>query len=379
MSKSRFLLEGAPQRQQQAQRIPAGDVYYGEVREMWTGGFEMFCGTTQQQLGGAGPEPHQHCRRVCYRRNLLPRNQPLLVQMGVFNFGRNACLEWWQPLSPRAQDGTPAQCLRCGDFDHIDAICHTPTRFEGTCDTCGEYGHEQWECIHGYPTFAEHGGCGNGWHPQQYPGDDNDCEPIMESPSSGGQRSPAVVESGPEPQRSSPDAAAAAAAVARHVESPDVATAVAAVEVEQPVELDLEAGCCFPCAVAGNVHTPVQQPRQYRPETARPAIGHQEEAPLTRPAVSPLPVLEELVLSGPLLFEGIVGGNSNSNSSYSSVEEQPEETWKGVTTYPFDRGKRSPRSAGKGGTVLGVTRPFDRGKKFGDCSMKGEGLCAGGG
>ncbi|CAN0581455.1 unnamed protein product, partial [Laminaria digitata] len=62
----------------------------------------------------------------------------------------------WQPLVPRAQDGTPALCLRCDRFHHIAAICQTPTRFEGTCDTCGEYGHESWECIYGSPTFLVH-------------------------------------------------------------------------------------------------------------------------------------------------------------------------------------------------------------------------------
>lgn len=42
------------------------------------------------------------------------------------------------------------------------------------------------------------------------------------------------------------------------------------------------------------------------------------------------------------------------------------------------RGKRSPRSAGRGGTILGVTRPFDRGKEFSYRSMRDGGRYAGG-
>ncbi|CAM9721341.1 unnamed protein product, partial [Pylaiella littoralis] len=56
---------------------------------------------------------------------------------------------------------------------------------------------------------------------------------------------------------------------------------------------------------------------------------------------------------------------------------------KEMSTFPFDRGKQSPQSAGRGEDVLSVTRPLDRGKEFGDRSMKvagfvlGRGLCLG--
>lgn len=53
--------------------------------------------------------------------------------------------------------------------------------------------------------------------------------------------------------------------------------------------------------------------------------------------------------------------------------EGVDETGAGTSTFPFDRGKRSPRSAGRGEDILGVTRPFDRDKSFGHCSIKGGG------
>lgn len=102
------------------------------------------------------------------------------------------------------------------------------------------------------------------------------------------------------------------------------------------------------------------------------------------------PVLEEFDLSGKLLLmednsSGEEGSSTNSGSSsgsggscVDSSSDQPqgdepqgdaaiEKVWKGVAAFLFDRGKRSPLSAGLGGGQFWVY-----------CSMKGERLCAGG-
>ena len=53
------------------------------------------------------------------------------------------------------------------------------------------------------------------------------------------------------------------------------------------------------------------------------------------------------------------GGRSSSSSGGG---ERDDATWGGVSTHPFDRGKRSRWRRATRGAVLGVDLPFDRGK-----------------
>lgn len=185
--------------------------------------------------------------------------------------------------------------------------------------------------------------------------------------------------------RATTTAATTSSAVATAVNAAQQRAADTPEPPQQPVELDMEA-------------------RTSSSSSSR--SDDQGEVPLTVPGGPSLLVLVELDLTEPLVFfEGISGddeenGSSNgssggsgddsssngssggsggdSNSNQPQGDPATEEAWKGVAAFPFDRGKRSPLSAGRGGEILGITHPFDRGKEIGDCSMKDGGLCAGG-
>lgn len=54
---------------------------------------------------------------------------------------------------------------------------------------------------------------------------------------------------------------------------------------------------------------------------------------------------------------GDENGGGGSNGSTQPQDEVTDETWKGVTAFPFDREKRSLRSVDQGEAVLGNTHP----------------------
>ena len=64
---------------------------------------------------------------------------------GPFDCGSNAT-GWYQeesPPPPNSPMGGVYQCKRCGRLGHMAQICTTPQRFEGTCNSCGQYGHHR--------------------------------------------------------------------------------------------------------------------------------------------------------------------------------------------------------------------------------------------
>ena len=68
---------------------------------------------------------------------------------GPFDCGSNAT-GWYQeesPAPPNSPMGGMYQCKRCGRLEHMAQICTTPQRFEGTCKSCGQYGHRHHNCI----------------------------------------------------------------------------------------------------------------------------------------------------------------------------------------------------------------------------------------
>ena len=68
---------------------------------------------------------------------------------GPFDCGSNAT-GWYQeesPPPPNSPMGSVYQCKRCRRLEHMAQICTTPQRFEGTCNSCGQYGHRYHNCI----------------------------------------------------------------------------------------------------------------------------------------------------------------------------------------------------------------------------------------
>ena len=68
---------------------------------------------------------------------------------GPFDCGSNAT-EWYQeesPPPPNSPMGGVYQRKRYGRLGHMAQICTTQQRFEGTCNSCGQYSHRHHNCI----------------------------------------------------------------------------------------------------------------------------------------------------------------------------------------------------------------------------------------
>ena len=77
---------------------------------------------------------------------------------GPFDCGSNAT-GWYQeesPPPPNSPMGGVYQCKRCARLGHMAEICTTPQRFEGTCNSCGEYGHRPYNCITNTSNLTYH-------------------------------------------------------------------------------------------------------------------------------------------------------------------------------------------------------------------------------
>ena len=77
---------------------------------------------------------------------------------GPFDCGSNAT-GWYQeesPPPPSSPMGSVCQCKRCGGrLGYMAQIVTTPQRFEGACNSCGQYGHRHHNCItNKYNTHA---------------------------------------------------------------------------------------------------------------------------------------------------------------------------------------------------------------------------------
>ena len=85
-------------------------------------------------------------------------SKPLTANFGLggpFDGGTNAG-GWPQEESPPSPNGSVPHCERCGRKDHVARICRAPLRFEGTCGTCGQYGHRMRHCIRNQPAPHAH-------------------------------------------------------------------------------------------------------------------------------------------------------------------------------------------------------------------------------
>ena len=84
--------------------------------------------------------------------------KPLTANFGLggpFDGGTNAG-GWPQDESPPSPNGSVLHYERCGRKDHVANICRAPLRFEGTCGTCGQYGHRMHYCIRNQPAPHAH-------------------------------------------------------------------------------------------------------------------------------------------------------------------------------------------------------------------------------
>ena len=111
------------------------------IQQSWSrsGGNHHFNRQQQQQQPRSPPKP-------------LTANFEL---GGPFDGGSNAG-GWPQEQSPPSPDGSVLHFERCGRKGHVARICRAPSRFEGICDTCGQYGHRMRYCIRNQPAPHAH-------------------------------------------------------------------------------------------------------------------------------------------------------------------------------------------------------------------------------
>ena len=110
-----------------------------------------------QQSWSRGGGNH-HFNRQQQQQQPRPPPKPLTAKFGLggpFDGGTNAG-GWPQEESPPSPDGSVPHCERCGRKDHVARICRAPSRFEGICDTCGQYGHRMRYCIRNQPAPHAH-------------------------------------------------------------------------------------------------------------------------------------------------------------------------------------------------------------------------------
>ena len=110
-----------------------------------------------QQSWSRGGGNH-HFNRQQQQQQPRPPPKPLTAKFGLggpFDGGTNAG-GWPQEESPLSPDGSAPHCERCGRKGHVASICRAPSRFEGICDTCGQYDHRVRYCIQNQPAPHAH-------------------------------------------------------------------------------------------------------------------------------------------------------------------------------------------------------------------------------
>ena len=120
---------------------------------------------------------------------------------GPFDCGSNAtgCYQEESLPPPNTPMGGVYQCKRCGRLGRMVQICTTPQRFEGTCNSCGQYGHRHHNCITNtyhnthahaniisYPSGFNWGGSGTMPWPQQDPQQQQPEQQLISYDSDGG-------------------------------------------------------------------------------------------------------------------------------------------------------------------------------------------------
>ena len=110
----------------------------------------------QQSWSRGGGNLHFNCQQQ--QQQPRPPPKPLTANFGLggpFDGGTNAG-GWPQEESPPSPDGSALHCERCGRKGHVARICRAPSRFEGICDTCGQYDHRMRYCIRNQPAPHAH-------------------------------------------------------------------------------------------------------------------------------------------------------------------------------------------------------------------------------
>ena len=110
----------------------------------------------QQSWSRGGGNHHIH--RQQQQQHPRSPSKPLTANFGLggpFDGGTNAG-GWPQEESPPSPDGSGPHCERCGRKSHVARICRAPSRFEGICNSCGQYGHRMRYCIRNQPAPHAH-------------------------------------------------------------------------------------------------------------------------------------------------------------------------------------------------------------------------------
>ena len=121
------------------------------------GGRSSRSGRGIQQSWSRGGGSH-HVNRQQQQQHPRSPSKPLTANFGLggpFDGGTNAG-GWPQEESPPSPNGLVLHCERCGRKGHVARICRAPLRFEGTCGTCGQYGHRMRHCIRNQPAPHAH-------------------------------------------------------------------------------------------------------------------------------------------------------------------------------------------------------------------------------
>ena len=121
------------------------------------GGRSRVTGRGIQQSWSRGGGNH-HVNRQQQQQHPCSPSKPLTANFGLggpFDGGTNAG-GWPQEESPPSPDGSGPHCERCGRKGHVARICRAPSRFEGICDTWGQYGHRMRYCIQNQPAPHAH-------------------------------------------------------------------------------------------------------------------------------------------------------------------------------------------------------------------------------
>ena len=110
----------------------------------------------QQSWSRGGGNHHIH--RQQQQQHPRSPSKPLTAKFGLggpFDGGTNDG-GWPQEESPPSPDGSGPHCERCGRKRHVARICRAPSRFEGICNSCGQYGHRMRYCIRNQPAPHAH-------------------------------------------------------------------------------------------------------------------------------------------------------------------------------------------------------------------------------
>ena len=121
------------------------------------GGRSSGSGGGLQQCWSRGGGNH-HVNRQQQQQHPRSPSKPLTANFGLggpFDGGTNAG-GWPQEESPPSPNGSVPHYERCGRKGHVARICRAPLRFEGTCGTCGQYGHRMRHCIRNQPAPHAH-------------------------------------------------------------------------------------------------------------------------------------------------------------------------------------------------------------------------------